>query len=89
MKRDDIKVGFRICFEVRFPEYFRELFKENVMTVISVNSTSYYQTSPTAVININGNVLNEVPRNMEYLMVYEYQKPAIGFGEEGRIFLYK
>ncbi len=23
---DDIKVGFRICYEVRFPEYFRELF---------------------------------------------------------------
>lgn len=27
---DDIKVGFRICFEVRFSEYFRELFKSNV-----------------------------------------------------------
>ncbi len=27
---DDIPVGFRICFEVRFPEYFRELFKSNI-----------------------------------------------------------
>lgn len=27
---DDLTVGFRICFEVRFPEYFRELFKSNV-----------------------------------------------------------
>lgn len=27
---DGIRVGFRICFEVRFPEYFRELFKANV-----------------------------------------------------------
>jgi omega-amidase len=27
---DGIKIGVRICFEVRFPEYFRELFKENV-----------------------------------------------------------
>jgi omega-amidase len=25
-----VKLGFRICFEVRFPEYFRELFRENV-----------------------------------------------------------
>jgi len=27
---DGVKIGFRICFEVRFPEYFRELYAENV-----------------------------------------------------------
>lgn len=27
---DGIKVGVRICFEIRFPEYFRELYKQNV-----------------------------------------------------------
>lgn len=27
---DGFKIGIRICFEVRFPEYFRELFKEDV-----------------------------------------------------------
>lgn len=27
---DGIKVGIRICFEVRFPEYFRELFRDQV-----------------------------------------------------------
>lgn len=27
---DDLKIGIRICFEVRFPEYFRELFKAQV-----------------------------------------------------------
>lgn len=31
---DGIKVGIRICFEVRFPEYFRELYKENVDIII-------------------------------------------------------
>lgn len=27
---DHIKIGLRICFEIRFPEYFRELFQEEV-----------------------------------------------------------
>lgn len=27
---DGMKVGLRICYEVRFPEYFRELFREKV-----------------------------------------------------------
>ncbi|NCU33059.1 MAG: carbon-nitrogen hydrolase family protein, partial [Candidatus Moranbacteria bacterium] len=27
---DGVKIGFRICFEIRFPEYFRELYLENV-----------------------------------------------------------
>lgn len=27
---DVLKIGIRICYEVRFPEYFRELFKEHV-----------------------------------------------------------
>lgn len=116
---DDIKVGFRICFEVRFPEYFRELFKEkvelcfvsfcdflnndsiekydiikahlitraveNVMTVISVNGTAHYQTAPTAVIDINGNIVSEAPRNQEYLIIYNYKAPVMGFGQKGRL----
>ncbi|SKC65856.1 carbon-nitrogen hydrolase family protein [Maledivibacter halophilus] len=118
-KIDDIEVGFRICFEVRFPEYFRELFKsnvklcfvsfcdvskqqsmeryniikshlvtravENVMTVVSVNSISDYQTAPTAVFDLNGYVLKEAPINQEYLLVYDYSVPKIGFGQKGRI----
>lgn len=116
---DDIRVGFRICFEVRFPEYFRELFKsnvqlcfvsfcdvseqdslvryniikshlitravENVMTVISANSISQYETAPTVVIDSNGCVVSEAPRNQEYLLVYDYNTPTIDFGAKGRI----
>jgi omega-amidase len=116
---DDVKVGFRICYEVRFPEYFRELFKENVelcfvsfcdvfkeesadrydiikahlitravenvMTVVSVNSISHYQTAPTAVFNTNGSVVYEAPRNQENLLVFDYTAPIKGFGDKGRI----
>ena len=38
---DGVKIGFRICFEVRFPEYFRELFKEGADLCI----ISFYDTS--------------------------------------------
>lgn len=116
---DGIKVGFRICYEVRFPEYFRELFQakaelcfvsfsdvsgqdaperyqiirahlltravENVMTVVSVNSVSGHQTAPTAVFDINGRVVLEAPRNEEHLLIYDYVRPEIGFGAQGRI----
>ena len=116
---DGIKIGLRICFEVRFPEYFRELFKEsvelcfissndvseedsparygmikahlltraveNVMTVVSVNSISKYQTAPTAVFNIDGRVVKEAPKNEEHLLLYDYDTPEIGFGAKGRI----
>ncbi|MDR9830373.1 carbon-nitrogen hydrolase family protein [Vibrio sp. FNV 38] len=29
-----IKIGVRVCYEIRFPEYFRELYKENVDVAI-------------------------------------------------------
>ena len=116
---DGIKIGFRICFEIRFPEYFRELFQanvnlcfvsfcdisknaspqryniikshlvtravENVMTIISVNSISDYQTAPTAVFDENGMILEEAPLNEEYLLVYDYEVPESSFGSKGRI----
>ena len=116
---DDIKIGFRICYEVRFPEYFRELFRENVelcfvsfcdvleedvtgkyerikahlltravenvMTVVSVNSTSEFQGAPTAVFNVDGIIEKEAPRNQEHLLIYDYKTPEIGFAAEGRI----
>ena len=115
---DGLKVGFRICFEVRFPEYFRELYKENVklcfvsfndvsdkddyeryalmkahlqtraveniMTVVSANSISKFQTAPTAVIDYNGRVILEAPKSKEHLMVYDYSEMKSDFGTEGR-----
>lgn len=38
---DDMKIGFRICFDVRFPELFRELYKQNVdICFVSFSDTS-------------------------------------------------
>ena len=116
---DGVKVGFRICFEVRFPEYFRELFDhgtelcfvsfsdtaetpsperygiikshlitravENVMTVVSVNSTSRFQTAPTAVFGNDGRVLTEALPNNEQLLVYDYESKEPSFGQTGII----
>ena len=116
---DNIKIGFRICFEIRFPEYFRELFTrnvplcfvslcdtsdedmperyniikshiitravENIMTVISVNSSSKHQSAPTAVIDHNGRVISEAPKNREHMLIFEYEPPEITFGMDGRI----
>ena len=115
---DGFKLGVRLCFEVRFPEYFRELYKaqadlclmsfcditdeddigryelikahlrtravENIMTIISVNNIGPFQSAPTAVFDIDGNVVSELERNKEGLLVYDYETPEKQFGARGR-----
>lgn len=121
LKIDEFKIGVRICFEVRFPEYFRELYKENtdfnivlfydvsssddieryelikshlrtravenVSTIVSVNATRPYETAPTAVFDSSGKVVFELERNSEGLLLYDFQRKALSFGEEGRKFI--
>lgn len=116
---DGVRVGFRICYDVRFPEPFRELYRkntdicfvsfsdtseisiparynlikshlitravENVMTIVSVNSITNFQTAPTAVFDCNGVVVKEADINVELLLFYNYVKPEVSFGMEGRI----
>jgi len=115
---DGVRAGVRICFDVRFPELFRELYRnhtdlcvvlfsdtaeqpdaeryaiikghlvtraaENVMTVLSVNSISRFQTAPTAVIDHNGRTVSEACPDREDMIVYDFTPPAEDFGMKGR-----
>ena len=115
---EGLKVGVRICFEARFPEYFRELFKENtdlnavifyavsdfddrekydvlkshlitraaenVTPILAVNAIRPFQSCPTAFFNASGRVLAETERNTEELLIVDFEKTELNFGEIGR-----
>lgn len=115
---EGVKIGVRICFEVRFPEFFRELYKENtdlniilfydtasyddidryelikshirtravenITHTLSVNTICPYQTAPTALYDKSGDILIELNRNDEDLLVYNLKIAQSTFGEQGR-----
>ncbi len=114
----EYKIGVRICFEVRFPEYFRELYRartdlnivlfndvadtddtsryqmirshlitravENVTPFLTVDATAPYQTAPTCVIDASGAVAHELERNAAGLLLFDFVKKELNFGEIGR-----
>jgi len=115
---DGVKIGIRICFEVRFPEYFRELYLENtdlniilfydvsdwddmgrynliqghirtravenVCHTLSVDTIAPYQTAPTGLYDMSGNIVWELERNKEGMLVYDLRLGEMDFGERGR-----
>lgn len=114
----DLRIGVRICFEARFPEYFRELYKaktdlnlvifyavsnedetgkydvlkshlisraaENVTPIFTVNAIKPYQSAPTCFINASGKIMAEAKRNSEEMLIYDFEKKELDFGEIGR-----
>ncbi|MBR5960881.1 MAG: carbon-nitrogen hydrolase family protein [Clostridia bacterium] len=113
-----LKAGIRICFEVRFPEYFRELYREktdlnillfsdtsdhkdpdrydlirahirtraveNVCPVLAVNNAASFQTAPTALFDASGKALCELESGKEGLLIFDFEKKDLSFGELGR-----
>jgi omega-amidase len=114
---DGIRIGLRICWEVRFPEYFRELFSrrvqlavvssadvgpsetkydvlrahlvtraaENAMYVLSANTISGPQLSPTCLLDPDGMEVCSAPKNKEALIAGEIVVSPPSFGRRGRI----
>ena len=117
-KKSNMYILVIICFEVRYPEYFRELYRENtalniilfydvadsddieryelikshirtravenVTYTMSVNSIRPYQTAPTGIFDKSGRTINELKRNKENLLIYDFKNIADDFGEKGR-----
>ena len=112
------RIGVRICYEIRFPEYFRQLYLENtdlnivlfydvsddedeeryqlirshivtravenVTPILAVNAISPNQTAPTCFANASGKVCAELEKGKEGMLIYDFEKEALNFGELGR-----
>jgi NAD+ synthase (glutamine-hydrolysing) len=112
------RIGVRICYEIRFPEYFRQLYMENtdlnivlfydvsdnedeeryqlirsniitravenVTPIFTVNASSPDQTAPTCFANASGKVCAELEKGKEGMIIYDFEKKELNFGELGR-----
>ena len=57
---------------------------ENITPVLSVNAIHPYQTAPTCFINASGGVGKELDKNSEGMLIYDFEKQELNFGEIGR-----
>ena len=64
--------------------HLRTRASETVLPILSVNDCSQYQTAPTAAFDNDGNVIAELPRNREGLLVYDLDMKELSFSARGR-----
>ena len=67
-KIDSIKIGIRICFEIRFPEYFRELYREHTDLILAL----FYDDSAKEDLEryrlIKGHIQTRAVENVCYIL---------------------
>ena len=114
---DNLHIGLSICFEIRFPEFYRQhrinnvdlmltcfcdisaqdnpsrydLIKghiqtravENILTHLTVNSASIYQTAPTGIFDIYGYEILRTAKHVNELLVYTYERQELSYGAKG------
>lgn len=65
---DGVKLGFRICYEVRFPEYFRELFREKVEIACVSFCDVEVEPNPTRYELIKSHLITRAVENAMYVL---------------------
>lgn len=87
---EDWKIGIRICFEVRFPEYFRELYQENT----DLNIILFYDVADCDDVEryelIKSHIRTRSVENVTYTFsvnaIYPYQTaPTLLYDKSGRL----
>lgn len=86
---EGIKIGVRICFEVRYPEYFRELYRENTALNIILFCDVADSDDIERYVLIKSHIRTRAVENVTYTMsvnsICPYQTAPTGiFNKSGR-----